>query len=127
MEQVVTMMRTNWRDTAFIRAFGFTPSAPDSLLTYVREMMPERPQEHYFAALESALEWIGTDLKSNLERVERPIAAINTTVVPTNFEALRRYAPSFLFDTTSGVGHGGILLRRVEEFDERLLAIVERF
>ena len=89
--------------------------------------MPEQPQEHYFAALESALEWIGTDLKSNLERVERPIAAINTTVVPTNVEALRRYAPSFVFDTIGGVGHGGILLRRVEEFDERLLAIVERF
>jgi pimeloyl-ACP methyl ester carboxylesterase len=127
MEQFVITMRTNWRDTAFLRAFAFTPDAPDSLLTYVREMMPEQPHEYYFTALESAFEWMGSELRSTLQRADRPIAAINTTATPTNVEALRRYVPSFTVDTIDGVGHGGILLRRLEDFDERLLAIVERF
>jgi pimeloyl-ACP methyl ester carboxylesterase len=126
-EQFVTMMRTNWRDTAFIRAFAFTPDAQDSLLTHVRTMMPEQPHEYYFTALKSALEWMGSDLRSMLQRADRPIAAINTTSPPTNVEALLRYAPSFTVDTIGGVGHAGILLRRVTEFDGRLLAIVERF
>jgi hypothetical protein len=55
------------------------------------------------------------------------VAAINTTREPTNVEAIRRYAPSFTLDTLGGVGHAGILLQRVEDFDSRLLAIVERF
>jgi len=121
------MMRTNWRDTAFIRAFAFTPDAPDSLLTYVREMMPEQPHEYFFTALESVFEWTGSELRSTLQRADRPIAAINTMAPPTNVEVLRRYVPSFTVDTIDGVGHGGILLRRVEDFDQRLLAIVERF
>ena len=58
---------------------------------------------------------------------DRPLAALNTTVQPTNVEAMQRYVPSFTVDTIDGVGHGGILLRRVEDFDARLLAIVERF
>jgi pimeloyl-ACP methyl ester carboxylesterase len=126
-EQFATMMRANWRDTAFIRGFGFMPDASDSLLTYVREMMPEQPHEHYFMALESMFEWLETELRPSLEDLDRPLAAINTTVRPTNVEALRRYAPSFTVDTIGGVGHGGILLRRVEDFDEYLLAIVDRF
>lgn len=126
-EQVAAMMRANWRDTAFIRAFGFTPDAPDSLLTYVREMIPEQPHEHYFMALASMFEWLETELRPSLEGLDRPLAAINTTVQPTNVEALRRYEPSFTVDTIGGVGHGGILLRRVEDFDEYLLAIVDRF
>jgi len=127
IEQFVTMMRTNWRDTSFIRAFAFTPDAPDSLLTYARDMMPEPPQEHYFDALESALEWMGSDLQPVLQRSDQPIAAINTTSPPTNVEAWLRYAPSFRVETIDGVGHAGILLQRVEDFDERLLAIVERY
>lgn len=126
-EQVASMMRTNWRDTAFIRAFGFTPDAPDSLLTYVREMMPEQPHGHYFTALKSMFDWVGTELRPTLGVFDRPLAAINTTVQPTNVEAMRRYVPSFTVDTIDGVGHGGILLRRVEAFDKRLLAIVDRF
>jgi len=126
-EQVAAVMRTNWRDTTFIRAFGFMPDAPDSLLTYVQEMIPEQPYEHLFMALESLFEWMETDLKPSLAGLERPLAAINTTIQPTNVEALRRYVPSFTVDTIGGVGHGGILLRRVEDFDAYLLAIVERF
>lgn len=126
-EQMVNMMRTNWRDTAFIRAFAFTPDAPDSLLTYVQKMIPEQPSEHYFTALESALQWIESELTSTLRTSDHRIAAINTTVQPTNLEAWQRLVPSFTVDTLQGVGHGGILLRRVEDFDARLLAIVDRF
>lgn len=126
-EQVATMMRMGWRDTAFIRAFAFMPDASDSLLTYVSEMMPEQPDEHYFAALAALFDWVETDLRPSLAGLDRPLAAINTTVRPTNVEALRRNVPSFTVDTIGGVGHGGILLRRVEDFDEYLLAIVDRF
>ena len=125
--EFVTAMRANWRDPDFIRAFGFTPDAPDSLMAYVREMMPEQPHPHLFTALESALDWIETDLRPALRRTRRPIAAINTTAEPTNVQAMRRYVPSFTADTIDGVGHAGILLRRVEDFDARLLAIVKRF
>ena len=50
-----------------------------------------------------------------------------TAMPPTNVEAMHRYVPSFTVDTIAGVGHAGILLQRVEDFDARLLAIVERF
>jgi pimeloyl-ACP methyl ester carboxylesterase len=125
-EQFVAAMRAGLGDTAFIRAFAFTPDAPDSLLTYVMAMMPEQPYEHSFTALESALDWTRSELKPTLQEIDQPIAAISTTAVPTNVEAWRRYGTSFTVDTINGVGHAGILLQRVEEFDARLLAIVDR-
>jgi hypothetical protein len=110
-----------------LRAFAFTPDAPDSLIRYVAETMPAHPREHWFPALRSLVGWVNTDFRQKLQSVEVPVAAINTTSQPTNLEALWRYAPSFTLDTLAGVGHAGILLQRVEDFDARLLAIVERF
>jgi len=126
-EQFAAAMRANWRDTAFIRAFAFTPEAPDSLIEYVMGMMPAQPLEHWFTVLQSVVEWESSQLKPTLQSIEVPIAAINTATPMTNVEAMRRYVPSFWVDTMAGVGHGGILLRRVSDFDTRLLAIVERF
>lgn len=127
IEQVIATLRAVWGDTAFVRSFAFTPDAPDSLITYVASLMPEHPHEHWFTILRSYSEWTRSGLKPTLQRVEVPIAAINTTLPPTRVEAWRHYAPSFTVDTLGGVGHGGILLRRVADFDARLLAIVERF
>jgi pimeloyl-ACP methyl ester carboxylesterase len=127
MEEFEAMMRANWRDSDFIREFALTPDAPPSLLTYVQEMMPEQPGEHYFTALRSALRWMASELVPALQATDAPVAAINTTRVPTNLEAMRRYLPSFTADTIDGVGHAGILLQKTEDFDKRLLAIVDRF
>ena len=126
VEQMETAFRANWGDTAFVRAFAFTPDAPDSLISYVTEMMPEEPREHWFTVLRSMKDWMASELLPTLERIDVPVAAINTAMPPTNVEAMRRYAPSFTVDTIAGVGHGGILLQRVADFDARLLAIVER-
>lgn len=128
-EQMETAMRANWGDTAFVRAFAFTPDAPDSLIAYAAGMMPTEPREHWFTVFHSVRDWLATEFEPTLRSVaaETPIAAINTTTRPTDVEALRRLAPSFTVDTMAGVGHAGILLRRVEDFDARLLAIVERF
>ena len=46
---------------------------------------------------------------------------------PAGLAAMLRYAPAFTVDTMEGVGHAGILLRRVEDFDARLRRIIERF
>lgn len=120
-------MRANWGDTTFLRAFGFTPDAPDSLVQAVADMSPPRPHEHWFPILREAFRWSQSDARKTFERIRVPVAAINTTQMPTNVEAFRRYVPSFTVDTLSGVGHAGILLQRVDDFDARLLAIVERF
>ena len=127
IEQMIPALRQLWGNPAGVRAFGFTPEAPDSLIDYVVEMMGDQPQEHWFDVLRAYDAWMATDLKPTLERIEVPLAAINTAMPPTNVEAWRRYDPSFVVDTMAGVGHAGILLRRVEDFDARLLAIVERF
>jgi uncharacterized protein (TIGR02246 family) len=127
IEQIIPVMRQMWGDTAGVRAFGFTPEAPDSLIDYVVEMMGEQPREYWFDIARAYDAWITNDLKPTLERVEVPLAAINTPMPPTNVEAWRRYDASFTVDTMAGVGHAGILLRRVEDFDARLLAIVDRF
>lgn len=124
--QFAVAMREGWRDTAFIRAFAFTPDAPDSLIAYVTAMMPEEPPEHLFTVFESLHEWMKSDFQSTLQDVDRPIAAINGTLPATNVEAWQSYEPSFTVDLIEDVGHGGILLRRVEDFDARLLAIVDR-
>lgn len=126
-DQMEAQFRAAWGDTAFVRAFAFTPDAPDSLIEYVVEMMPSRPREHWFPIARAMGAWVSTEFRPTLQRVEAPVAAINTTSPPTNVEAMQRYAPSFTLDTISGVGHAGILLQRVEELDARLLAIVERF
>jgi len=125
--QMEAQMRAKWGDTTFLRAFGFTPDAPDSLVQAVADMSPARPHEHWFPILHEAFRWSNGDAKETFERISVPVAAINTTRIPTNVDAFRRYAPSFTVDTLSGVGHAGILLQRVEDFDARLLAIVERF
>lgn len=125
--QMEAQMRAKWGDTTFLRAFAFTPDAPDSLVQAVADMAPSRPREHWFPILREAFRWSSTDARQTFERIKVPVAAINTTRMPTNVEAFRRYAPSFTVDTLSGVGHAGILLQRVDDFDDRLLAIVERF
>jgi len=126
-QQLEAAMRANWRDPAFIRAFAFKPDAPDSLIDYVLQTMPEQPHEYWFTVLHSMRDWMQSDFLLTLQAIDSPIAAINSAEPPTNVEAMRRYAPSFTVDTIAGVGHGGILLRRVDDFDRRLLAIVERF
>jgi pimeloyl-ACP methyl ester carboxylesterase len=127
VEQFVMGMRVTWGDTAALRAFAFTPEAPDSLVLYVRSMMPEQPHERWFDALREYDAWRRSDLWPTLQGLDRPVAAINTAQPPTNVEAMLRYAPTFTVDTMEGVGHAGILLRRVEDFDARLRRIIERF
>ncbi|HEX7121704.1 MAG TPA: alpha/beta hydrolase [Gemmatimonadaceae bacterium] len=126
-EQMEAMFRANWGDTAFLRQFAFTPDAPDSLVQMLAANSSPQPREHWFPALHAVAAWMRGERQAALERLSVPVAAINTTRVPTNVEAWRRYVPSFTVDTLQGVGHAGILLQRVEDFDARLLALVERF
>lgn len=122
------MFRASWGDTAFLRAFAYGPDAPDSLVLWLQSLYPEaQPREHWFAALHAYMKWVNTEFRPALQRTRVPIAAINTTGMPTDLEGMRRYAPSFTLDTMAGVGHGGILHQRVADFDRKLLAIVERF
>lgn len=125
--QMEAMFRAAGGDTAFLRAFALTPDAPDSLVTFLAAMSPAIPREHWFPALHAFVAWQSAELPSALARLEVPLAAIQTTRMPTNVEALRRFVPTFTLDTLQGVGHAGILLQRVEDFDARLIAIVERF
>lgn len=126
-EAMIGAFRQSWGDTAFVRAFAFTPDAPDSLIRMVVAQGPPEPAERYFTMVRAFLAWIGTDLGPMLQRVRAPVAAINTAAVPTNVEAFRRHAPAFTADTIGGVGHAGILLQRTGDFDARLRAIVQRF
>lgn len=119
--------RAGWRDTAFIRAFAFTPDAPDSLVTQVAEQLPEAPRDYWFLALRSLFAWIDSDFQPTLQNTRVPVAAINTTARPTDVEALQRLSPGFRVDTVGGVGHAGILLQRVEAFDSILLRTVASF
>jgi pimeloyl-ACP methyl ester carboxylesterase len=127
VEGMISAFRAAWGDTAFVRAFAFRPDTPDSLVRYVSSMMPADPREHWFPTARAMNAWAARELRPTLQRVTAPIAAINTTNAPTNVEALRRYASSFTVDTLEGLGHAGILLQRVEDFDARLLAIVRGF
>lgn len=126
-EQTIPAMRAMWGDTAAVRAFAFTPDAPDSLIEYVVGTMGDEPREHWFAILRAYEQWLLSGLEPTLGGLEMPIAAINTPVPPTEVEAWRVYAPSFTVDTIAGVGHAGILLQRVADFDALLLALVDRF
>jgi hypothetical protein len=126
-DEMEGLFRATWGDTAFLRAFAFTPDAPAALILQAAAMAPPAPREHWFPALRSFFAWQAMDFPSALERLDVPVAAINTTRQPTNLAALRRYAPTFSFDTLEGVGHAGILLQRTQDFDARLNAAVERF
>ena len=126
-DEMLATFRANWGNPEFLRAFGFTPDAPDSLVEYVEALYPPEPPEYFFETFRNIGDWIVTERTATLERNQKPVAAINTTRRPTDVEAWRRYAPSFTVDTLDGVGHAGILLQRVDDFDARLLSIVERF
>lgn len=126
-EQMKAGLRANWGDRTFVRTFGFTPDAPESLIDYVLQMMGDEPREHWFDTFDSYGTWMRSELTSALQSLDVPVAAINGSHPPTNVDAMRRYVPSFHVDTIDGVGHAGILLRRVEEFDALLLANVEDF
>ena len=127
IEQMIPALRQLWSNPAGVRAFGFTPEAPDSLIDYVVEMMGDQPREYWFDILRAYDAWMASEFRPTLQRIEVPLAAINTAMPPTKVDAWRQYDPAFTADTMAGVGHAGILLRRVEDFDARLLAIVERF
>lgn len=127
IEQMEAGFRANWGDPEFVRRFGFAPDAPEALVAHVVAMMPEEPHERWFKVLHSYHAWLKTEFKPALQRLEVPIAAINGSHPATNVEAMQRYAPSFAVDIIDGVGHAGILLRRIDEFDALLLAHVDRF
>lgn len=126
-EQIEAMFRANWRDTAFVRAFAYLPDAPDSLVRATTYSMPEQPGEHLFAMLPEYTGWIEREFEPTVRGIDAPIAAISTTRSPTDVEAMRELAPGFTLDTIAGVGHAGILHRRVGDFDAKLLALVRRF
>lgn len=126
-ERMIAGFRANWGDTAFLRAFAYTPDAPDSLIRRTHERMPAEPREHWFDIFRGIRAWIASDFRPTLQGLDVPVAAINTTQAPTDVEAMLRYAPSFTVDTIAGVGHAGILHQRVGDFDAKLRAIVARF
>ena len=119
--------RANWGDTAFIRAFAFSPDAPDELVQGVTASLPEQPGEHFFRMLPYLTRWMETEFEPALRGIDAPVAAINSTRVPTDVEAMRELSPGFVLDTMEAMGHAGMLLRRTEAFDARLRAIVDRF
>lgn len=125
--EMAAMFRAGWGDTAFIRAFAFSPDAPDSLVQAVTDHAEDQPREYWFGMLPQFAGWVETQFEPTLRGIEAPVAAISTTRVPTDVEAMRELAPGFTLDTIAGVGHAGILLRRVADFDARLLAVVDRF
>lgn len=126
VEQMMAQFRRSWGDTAFLRAFAFTPDAPDSLVQYLATISPPEPREHWFPIAHAMFAWSRSDLGPAIDALDAPLAAINTTRQPTSVDAFRRMAPTFTLDTMQGVGHAGILLQRVDDFDARLLAIVDR-
>lgn len=126
-EEFEGMIRANWGTAEFIRAFAFMPDAPDSLIDLVVRQNPEEPYDHLFAAFWEWRDWSEFEVQPAIAQLEAPIAAINTTEPPTNVEAWRALAPGFTADTLSGLGHAGVLLRRVADFDALLLALVDRF
>lgn len=125
--EIERMFRENWGDTAFIRAFAFSPGAPNELVYGVTESLPEEPEEHYFDMLPYMTRWVETEFEPTLRGLDVPVAAINSTRIPTDVEAMRELAPGFTLDTLQGLGHAGVLLQRTEAFDARLLGIVDGF
>lgn len=121
------VFRDNWGDTAFVRAFAFSPDAPDELVYGIAASFPEEPEEHYFEMLPYMTRWVETEFEPTLRGLDIPVAAINSTRVPTAVEAMRELAPGFTLDTLMGLGHAGVVLRRTEAFDARLLNVVDRF
>jgi pimeloyl-ACP methyl ester carboxylesterase len=126
-EGMMQGVRTGWGDTAFIRAFAYTPDAPDSLVRRTTASMPATPREHWFAVARRMRAWTEHRRPAVLAQLAVPVAAINTTNPPTAVDAWRRYVPAFTVDTMQGVGHAGILHQRVADFDSRLDALVRRF
>jgi hypothetical protein len=121
------VIRAGWGTPEFMRAFAFMPDAPDSLIDLVVRQHPEEPYDHLFAAFREWRDWSEFELQPAVQRLTQPIAAINTLQPPTNLEAWEALAPGFTADTLSGLGHAGVLLRRVEDFDALLLGLVDRF
>ena len=127
VEGVIAQFRAAWGDTAFLRAFAYTPETPDSILRWMASFMPAELGEHQFDIFREQQRWTVEGREEALRGVAVPVAAINSTREPTRVEALRRYFPGFTVDTIDGVGHAGILHERVARFDSLMLALVDRF
>ncbi len=118
-------IRENWNDPAWVRAFAFAENSPDSLIREAIDRLPAKPPDHWWPSLHEALRWIDEDVVGTLERIEVPVAAINSDRVPTDVEAYRRYIPSFSVRLMPGVGHLGVIWEDVEDFDRHLRGIIE--
>ncbi|NIR81136.1 MAG: alpha/beta hydrolase, partial [Gemmatimonadetes bacterium] len=84
--QIEGAFRANWGDTAFIRAFALSPDAPNELVYGITASLPEEPEEHFFAMLPYMTGWVDTEFGPTLRGLDVPVAAINSTRVPTDVE-----------------------------------------
>lgn len=118
--ELVQAYRAGWRDRDWVRSTGFTAASPDSLVERYLAMVPEVPPDSWWISLEAVFRWMGHDAVPALERLQVPLAAINSDRSATDVAAFRRYDPGFALRTMPGLGHLGVVWKETELFDRHV-------
>lgn len=127
IEDFVDRTRSSWHDPSTVRATGFSPETPESLIQRYIDATPSSPPDYWWPAIVDFFRWGNARLLPTLSEIEVPVVAINADQPPTNSEAWRRLVPNFKLATMTKVGHLGVIWEKTDEFDARLLDFVKGF
>lgn len=127
IEKFANRARASWHDPSAIRAQGFSPETPESLIQRYISATPASPPARWWPIIADFFHWADSRLHRTLSGLQVPVVAINADQPPTDIEAWRRLVPGFKVATMTNVGHLGVLWEKTDEFDARLLEFVNEF
>jgi pimeloyl-ACP methyl ester carboxylesterase len=99
---------------------GFYTRDPDTAYRRVLSMLQVTSRNGWRESLRDYLRWMNEDCIDSLRQLRVPVVAINAALQPTNVDAFRKYAPSFLVKIIPDTGH--LLMWDAPDEFNRLLA-----
>lgn len=120
IEQVVEYNRSMWGKEEFFASF-LSDGAPEALVQRLMSSAPEAVPDVWWESLRQVILWNRERFLDTVALIDVPIVAINSAQRPTNIDAWSRIAPGFRVHVIDGVGHLGVIWKKVEEFNRALL------
>ena len=83
----------------------FHPETDSTIIARYIAMTYDAPKIGWWESIEKFFSWSNTNCIESIKKLQVPLIAINSDRLPTNFEAIRKYSPSFTLKTISTKEH----------------------
>lgn len=120
IDRSVKRIRSNFKEAISKGVKGmFTSKSDPALVEKIVKDISSAPPEITVAVIEEDYKWLNDKYVQALQEVKAPIRCINSDMIPTDEEGVRRYVPSFKVRYMPGLGHF-IMLEDPETFNRLL-------